>query len=209
MIHLSKNSSIEITKLPSEFVTTYEPNSDAFNKLFELKPDERCKIINFKEETTRERFSRSYLNVPKYNPDIHKTYMFSGFETDAETELPSEFLPYFKLVNLKDDEYNQVTVNWYENGNDYVPYHRDCTTGMKEDSDIVIYSLGSPRIISFIPNEKTKKERPSAEPLNIVLNHGDVLRMKGQLQMEYKHSILKELNPNSGRRISISFRAYI
>lgn len=50
--------------------------------------------------------------------------MFSGFKA-LSMQLPDEFLPFINAMNSKNIIYNQVVINWYENGNNYCPYHTD------------------------------------------------------------------------------------
>jgi alkylated DNA repair dioxygenase AlkB len=198
-INLTLNSSLELSKLPDNIL-----NNIDFDKMFEEHPIERCKVLTNLHQIDKKRWMKSYMNVPKWNPREHLTFMFSNLHdaiSNKKNELPDIFKVFLDYVNENEDcLYNQVTINWYENGDDDISMHSDCTIDMLPKSDIVIISLGSDRTMIF-------KSKKSHEKRKITLENGYILKMKGNVQNEFTHGIKKEIN--KGKRISMSFRKYI
>jgi hypothetical protein len=113
-------------KLPESLI-----NKLNFEELYSLRPDVKSKIILYDKTTGvfRERqifrSYMSYLNTPKHNPDVKKSYMF----LNKSDEIPKIFLPLLEYVKTIDARYNQMVVNWYE-PDEYIELHRDCTSSM-------------------------------------------------------------------------------
>lgn len=85
-----------------------------------------------------------------------------------------------------------VFLNYYENGNDYAPYHAD-----KYNCDICLLSLGTSRILRY-------KENNTGINTDFTLNNGDLLYVPDEINNNYKHSLLKRTKIISPR-ISILF----
>lgn len=83
-------------------------------------------------------------------------------------------------------------LNYYENGNEYAPYHSD-----KYGNDTCILSLGTSRILRY-------KNNISNENTDFILNSGDLLYIPDEINNNYKHSLLKRTKINNSR-ISILF----
>lgn len=108
------------------------------------------------------------------------------------TDLPSEFDRFLEFARTVDERFNQVIVNWYQDGSDYIAQHRDCPYGLVEDSPIMIINLC----------EDSDFERVfKVENEYIPLENGTCIILKGN----YLHGVPKNLKSKS-RRISISFR---
>lgn len=116
---------------------------DKFDELWKLHPSERGKIIMYGKEQVSCRYHKSYLKTPEYDPEEKHSYMFSGFDNDKNNErLPDQVVPLLEFVNAdQKNPYNQIVINWYENGQDYIAFHSDCTIGMRDFEDITIISL--------------------------------------------------------------------
>lgn len=68
--------------------------------------------------------------------------MYSGFNTEHNNdELPEEFVPFYEAIRRKDEKYNQVVANWYQDHNDYIAAHSDCQKGMIENASVCLVSL--------------------------------------------------------------------
>lgn len=101
------------------------------------------------------------------------------------------------LDNLIVDVEHQLDVkiigafcNYYKDGNDYTPYHKDSC-----NSDIITVSFGESRDFYF-------KHDKTGERTHIELNDGDLIYFPNSVNKDYKHSIpirKKSKNP----RISI------
>ena len=102
-------------------------------------------------------------------------------------------------VLLPDYKFNSVLVNYYEDGNCFIPPHSDSEECIEEDSVIMTVSLGATRSIKFY-NSLTGEE---AQTIN--LRHGELTAMTKLSQKLYKHEILPE--PLCGeKRVSLTFR---
>ena len=83
-------------------------------------------------------------------------------------------------------------LNYYENGNEYAPYHAD-----KYNCDTCLLSLGTSRILRY-------KHNQTGENTDYTLNSGDLLFIPDEINHFYKHSLLKRTKLNDPR-ISILF----
>lgn len=178
-----------------------------------LHPLEKYTIINKEKEIKVNRYSQSYLQTPKIDKEYIKnhSYMYSGFNDENNNDdLPNELKSYYDYIKKIDEKYNQVVVNWYENGEDDISFHSDCNYNMIDNAKILIISLYN---YNEITNEnlrtfiiKPKKNIKSLKDVfEIKLEHGMIITMCGNIQNEFRHGIKKDFNVKLPR-ISISFR---
>jgi len=208
---------IRVTQLPEDLKIYGRTN---FDKLFSLHPEERAKVVMYDKEIPCDRWQQSYLNTPVRNPEEKHSYMFSGLnESTNHNPLPVEFEPF---KNFMDQNYNQVLVNWYESGKDFIPYHTDYETGMKETSTIAVITLtkDDTRDRTFIikPKQKTRESKSNYyDIVKIRASHGSIIIMGGKIQQKYVHGVPKVVDYVKGQppmiaktppRISISFRDF-
>jgi len=180
---------------------------DQFAILFDLRPQERGKVIMRFGETESARWHKSYLETPAHDPDLKYSYMFSGTDNaNIRDPLPREFLPFFDYVNRNGDGYNQVVVNWYENGRDYIAQHSDCEVGMKKDANIVVISLGDERIFKLVPKKHIRIKESEQRNFEILCGHGSIITMGGDTQKNFRHGVPK--SDSKAPRISITFRKF-
>lgn len=102
-----------------------------------------------------------------------------------------------KVEKITGVRYTHVLLNLYESGDVGLGLHRD-KESWEEDSNIASVSLGAERRFDF-QHIATKKK------ISIVLEHGSLLEMKGELQNFWKHGLPKSkkvLHP----RINLTFR---
>lgn len=101
-----------------------------------------------------------------------------------------------RLIIQVQSNFNKIVVgaflNYYENGNEYAPYHAD-----KYNCDTVLVSLGETRILRY-------KHNITKENTDFILNSGDLLFIPDEINNNYKHSLLKRVKINEPR-ISILF----
>jgi alkylated DNA repair dioxygenase AlkB len=207
VIRLSDESYLLISKLPEHLINY---TNEYFDKMYSLRPEISKVLVGpEKNEVITERRHASYLNTPSLVLDTEKSYMFSGMDTSNNNQdLPEIFKPLMKYMNEKRDdskfpkfpEYNQVVVNWYENGNEYIPFHSDCETGFADNANVAIISLGSTRTFELV------KKTPLQETTSLPCEHGTIIYMCGDTQKQFRHGIRKD--ECEGRRISISFRSF-
>ncbi len=219
----NQSDNCEIIKLNESgtafIMINYLPNSikeyllDNFDTMWALHPKTKHKIIMYEEEIEVFRYSKSYLKTPT-DLEITKThsYMYSGFDTsDNNSDLPEQFVQVYNYMLNQDSKYNQVIANWYEDSNDYIAPHADCTKCMIPDAKISIVSIyptedpSSYRYLTVVPKYGKYSEKSIKK---IRLDHGSIVTMCGTTQKEFLHSVDKSDVPIS-RRISLSFRQMI
>jgi alkylated DNA repair dioxygenase AlkB len=138
-------------------------------------------------------------------------YNFSGCKVQAKSwleqnEVCKVILDIRKLVEQYTDEsFNFVLINRYNDGNDFIGYHRDDEKELVKESSIVSVSLGSKRDILF---KSIKKTRRIDKLHKIELNHGSILIIKYPTNEIWKHSIPKRRRIDKPR-ISLTFRNMI
>ncbi|MBD0401811.1 alpha-ketoglutarate-dependent dioxygenase AlkB [Flammeovirga sp. EKP202] len=111
-------------------------------------------------------------------------------------------LQLLKVVEEKTGEtYNSCLLNLYHDGNEGMGYHSDNEKEMKEYGAIASLSLGAERKFSF-------KHRETKEKVNLLLEHGSLLVMKGETQKHWVHALpvsKRVLKP----RINLTFRTVV
>jgi alkylated DNA repair dioxygenase AlkB len=207
----SKSSWITLEWLSQELL---KDSTKSYQELFELHPVQRGKVIMFDAEVISSRWHRSYLHQPERDLARPRSYMYSGMEPFEDLSLPIPFQKLRTFLNEKENgtPYNQVIVNWYANGNDYIAPHSDCQNGMIPNTGIAILTLCEddqfPRELRITPkNFKNEKKDPLYKHVKIQLKHGCILTMHGETQKNFRHGIPKDLQ-NQTSRISLTFRKF-
>jgi alkylated DNA repair dioxygenase AlkB len=137
-------------------------------------------------------------------PRLTCWYGTKGYEYSGIKNYPQMFTPLLndlkKLVEgFSKENFNSVLLNYYRNGNDSVGFHSDDESELGENPSITSMSFGGTR--EFVLKHKYKE----LAAIKLLLNHGDILIMGGELQKYWKHAILKEKNCHEGR-INLTFR---
>ena len=94
--------------------------------------------------------------------------------------------------------FNSVLANLYRDGQDSMGCHADDEKEMGQNPVIASLSLGDERLFKL--HHKSGKEK-----LDIVLGHGDLLVMAGEMQHHWMHSVPKTKKAKSPR-INLTFR---
>ncbi len=97
--------------------------------------------------------------------------------------------------------YNSCLVNLYHNGNEGMGWHSDNEKSIVPDSSIASISLGAERRFVF-------KHRTLSEKVEIFLQDGSILEMKGETQRYWLHSLPKSKRVTMPR-INLTFRKMI
>lgn len=214
-IYLTKSKSawITITWLSDELIN-YSQNQ--YQSLFNLHPIERGKVVMYDEEVQSSRWHKSYLHTPMRNL-IHakKSYMYAGKNLeDDDFSLPNLFQPFLDFINKteRNDQYNQVIVNWYLNGQDYIAAHSDCQIDMKPNAEISIITLCEKeehfRELRFTPKKINGTENDAIyNHVKIATINGSIITMHGDTQIKFRHKIPKALDIDTSR-ISITCRKF-
>ncbi|NME68184.1 alpha-ketoglutarate-dependent dioxygenase AlkB family protein [Flammeovirga aprica] len=137
----------------------------------------------------------AWYGLQPYEYTYSKVKKIAHLFNDSLTQL-------LKIVEAKSGEtYNSCLLNLYHNGSEGMGYHSDNEKEMKEFGAIASLSLGAERKFSF-------KHRETKEKVNLLLEHGSLLVMKGETQKHWVHSL-----PVSKRivkpRINLTFRTVV
>ncbi|KAH0475188.1 MAG: hypothetical protein KVP17_004952 [Porospora cf. gigantea B] len=126
-----------------------------------------------------------------------------------------------KLGALLGVTFNSVLVNHYRSREDYIGWHADDEKEMgpsHDDRVIACVSLGSARRFLLRPKKGVSSDLRSRQlkvvitaPVEIAVQHGDLLIMRGATQTFWKHSVPKESRKKAiedafNDRISLTYR---
>ena len=105
-----------------------------------------------------------------------------------------------ELVERESTEsYNSCLLNLYHSGDEGMAWHSDAEIDLKKDGAIGSLSLGAARRFSFKHNTLDQK-------IDVFLEHGSLLVMKGTTQSHWKHR-LPPTKKVSSPRINLTFRS--
>lgn len=95
--------------------------------------------------------------------------------------------------------YDRLWINLYRTHRDSTGWHGDGASARRRECIVPVLSLGSPRRFLVRPTQggPSRTFRPLA---------GDLVVMGGRCQVDWRHSVPKEVGP-SGPRISVNFAA--
>lgn len=122
----------------------------------------------------------------------------------SRTALPwtNELLELKTIVeSISNENYNSCLLNLYHDGNESMGWHSDDEKDLKKDGAIASVSLGTERKFGF-------KHKADKQTMYLMLEHGSLLLMKGQVQRHWLHSLAKStrvLKP----RINLTFRTIV
>lgn len=107
-----------------------------------------------------------------------------------------------KLVEEQSGEtFNSCLLNLYHNGEEGMAWHSDGETDLKKDGAIGSLSFGAERKFAF-------KHKASKEKVELILEHGSLLVMKGEIQTHWLHRLPPKKHLNQPR-INLTFRTII
>ncbi len=183
-----------------------------FDELWDLHPKDRGTIKIFGKETI----------VPRWQQSYERPYYFSGMVHEAGP-LPDSFQPFLEEARKTDygTGFNEVLVNWYQDGMDYIGPHSDDESQMVlgPRGESLVYSLTlqeapGNRIFRLKPKVPQKSTLPEAERkqlgrerIDVQLRHGLVVIMGGLCQLKYKHQV-PATKKTVGRRINVTIRCF-
>ena len=108
-----------------------------------------------------------------------------------------------EILYGKRQEYRQLLVNWYGNGEDYIGAHSDNERGLKENSAIYSFSSGQERDFVIKSNDGTYRRIFN-------MSNNSLIIMGGEMQKHYKHSVPKRSIKKCGEtRINMTMRLRI
>ncbi len=125
-------------------------------------------------------------------------YKYSGVLRAA---IPwTETLRKLKLMAEKTtgETYNSCLLNLYHDGTEGMSWHSDDEKTLKRNGAIASMSFGAERKFSF-------KHKETAETRSIILEHGSMLVMKGDIQQHWRHAMPKSAKVETPR-VNLTFR---
>lgn len=186
---LQNNSWIDYGTLPESIQYNFE-------EIWSLHPEEYNKV----------KILGKVIDTPRWQQTYGKSYNYTGMVHEA-LPMPRQIEPFLEYVqNLYSDyKFNQILINWYENGLHYIGAHSDNTKPLVENSPIVSITLGQERLFR-IKEKQTKKTIK-----DIILKDKIVITMGGAFQTYYTHEVPKvsgKKGEQLGKRINITFRCF-
>jgi alkylated DNA repair dioxygenase AlkB len=104
------------------------------------------------------------------------------------------------VENISETNFTTVLLNYYRDGNDSNGWHADNEKELGINPAIASLSLGAER------NFQLKHNFDASQKMNIILENGSLLLMKGTTQHFWKHQVPKTAKP-IGPRINLTFRS--
>lgn len=158
-------------------------------------------INNTKWEQREYNFSGKIVKQPRltawFADSADMKYSYSGLEQVVQKWNES-------LINIKQAiesktgfVYNSCLLNYYRNGNDSVALHADDEKELGDQPNIASLSLGATR--NFLLRHNFSKEK-----ISLLLEDGDLIIMRGDIQKFWKHAIPK--SSESHPRLNLTFR---
>lgn len=130
--------------------------------------------------------------------DNDKPYSFSGITLQPHPWSPG-------LAKIKADIepkagviFNSVLLNRYRDGNDSISWHTDAEKELGKNPVIASVNFGAERKFQL-------KHKDTNERIEILLNHGSLLIMRGEIQHFWKHQIPKSKKITK-ERVNLTFR---
>lgn len=96
------------------------------------------------------------------------------------------------------ETYNSCLLNLYHDGSEGMAYHSDAEPDLKKHGAIASLSLGAERKFAF-------KHKKTKERIDVILEHGSLLIMKGETQDHWMHR-LPPTKRKLGPRVNLTFR---
>lgn len=162
-----------------------------FEQLWDLHPEQYGQV----------RMMGKIVETPRWQQTYGHDYYYTGMLHHA-LPLPEPFKPFLDWANtLGYNEFNQVLINWYQDGQHYIGKHSDDESQLVPGSPILSISLGAVRKFRI----RSKHDNSIIQDLD-TLNRSYMV-MCGRMQKDYTHEIVKT-SKECGRRINITMRQF-
>lgn len=144
----------------------------------------------------------------KSHPQPRLTALFATNELPYRysniTMKPHQFTPELQYIKndveqISDHNFTSVLLNFYRDGNDSNGWHADNEKELGKNPVIASISFGAERSFHF------KHRYIKEEQHKLILEHGSLLLMKGEMQHYWVHQISKTKR-EIGQRINLTFR---
>ena len=135
--------------------------------------------------------------------DADARYTYSGLANTPLPWLPALAELRTRVESCTRERFNGVLANLYRDGGDSVGWHSDDEPELGPEPVIASVSLGARR--RFVLRHK---KRGRVRPLELWLDHGSLLVMRGQTQQHWRHALPKTRRP-LGSRVNLTFRRIV
>ncbi len=125
-------------------------------------------------------------------------YRYSGLDHDPQPWTPLLLALRERIERVSNARYNSVLINLYRDGGDSNGWHADDERELGPEPAIASLSLGAARRFLL-------RHRADATQVEIVLEDGSLLLMRGRTQQCWKHTVPKERRVRDPR-INLTFR---
>ncbi len=142
-----------------------------------------------------------WVKVPRlmcWHGDKNAEYQYSGVNHQPLPWTKPLLAIKQKIEGYYPSSFNSVMANLYRHGADSMGCHADDEKELGHNPVIASLSLGESRLLKF-RNQKSK------EVLDVVLSHGDLLLMAGEIQHHWRHELPKTKKLKT-ERINLTFR---
>ena len=172
-------------------VINAEDLSNIFTELFNNITWQQDQIIMFGKSITTKRKVAFYA-------DQNIDYTYSNVKKKGLSWTP-ELLKIKSLIEAHTGAtYNACLLNLYHNGEEGMGWHSDDEKEIIPNSSIASLSIGAERKFAF-------KHKSTKETVNLMLENGSLLEMKGPIQQYWWHSLPKTKKVLAPR-INLTFR---
>ncbi len=132
--------------------------------------------------------------------DENFSYQYSG--TTKKALLWNQTLLKLKKIveQISNDSFNSCLLNLYHDGSEGMSWHSDNEASLGKNTTIASVSFGAERRFCF-------RHKQSKKNVELLLENGSLLLMKGETQTYWLHSLPKSAKIRSPR-INLTFRKY-
>jgi alkylated DNA repair dioxygenase AlkB len=170
--------------------------SDSYFKIIEIKTNWQHDDITVFGKTYKQPRLTALFGESK------QSYRYSNIIMHPKPFTPTLNTIKTKVEDFCDDDFNTLLINLYRDGNDSNGWHADNEKELGENPVIASVSFGEARPFHF--KHRTLKDQRH----KLILEHGSLLIMKGEMQHHWLHQIAKtkkQIQP----RINLTFRRLI
>ena len=148
-------------------------------------------------------FGKHYITkrMAAWYGDSEFDYTYSKVTKRAHIWTPELLELKSKVEDVSGDTFNSCLLNLYHDGNEGMGWHSDDEKTLGDEMCIASVSLGAERNFAF-------KHKQSKEKVNVLLQHGSLLLMKGATQKNWLHR-LPPTKKVTRPRINLTFRTIL
>lgn len=142
------------------------------------------------------------VTIPRWQAQIGRRYAYPGAPSVAHPGVSGVMASFLRwAVVLVDKRLNGAVVNWYDAAlGHYIGQHSDRSGQLVPGAPIVSISLGATRVWRF--------SRKGERSVDVPAEHGSVLVLPYATNQGLMHGIVRPRRGETGRRISLTVRAF-